>query len=306
MIWNILGKQAVRILLPVTFTQDTMYGLIDALLDKNYDCKHEKILLDFQNLNKIQVGGIVLLSNLIEASRKAGVNVKLANSKSCKAANFLDGSGFNSQYVDKIKSSSHKLTDEFMRLQLVEYERSRSYLSGYLIPWISEKLDAEPRALATVKVCFEEIFNNIQDHSTVNVGCSCAHFDHVTKTISICISDIGVGIPHNVRANMKINSDSAAIAMACQQGFTTRSSPRNMGAGLYVLITNIVKRNSGTVKISSGYGIYTSTNDGIKVKSSGRQAKSSYPGTLIYITLSAKTFVPDETEEKFEWELSEF
>ena len=49
-----------------------------------------------------------------------------------------------------------------------------------------------------------------------------------------------MGIPQNVRAKMGIGSDQAAIAMACQEGFTTKSTPRNMGAGLHVLIRNVV------------------------------------------------------------------
>lgn len=307
MIWKLLNRrQAARLTLPRTFTRDTMYSLIDAMLDPSEDCKHSHVLLDFSRLELIQVGGVATLSNMIEASRKAGVKVAFEGAQLCKAAPFLTGAGFIAQYcggeaVKTRRGAPHA------PLRLVEYSRSANYLLNELVPWLGSILSVEDRALATIKVCFEEIFNNIEDHSTVNVGCSCAYFDKAQKQITICISDIGVGIPRNVRSKMKLGSDQAAIAMACQQGFTTQTTPRNMGAGLHVLITNVVARNGGSVIIHSGSGIYSSVRgSGRSVKKTGRPSRGFYPGTLIYVTLDTSQFVPDEIEEKFEWELSEF
>ncbi len=306
MIWNILNRrQAVRLTLPVTFTRDTLYSLIDVMLDPAQDCRHSHVVLDFEKLEGIQVGGVATLSNMIEVSRKAGVRVAFANAKSCKAAPFLEGAGFLAQYCEgpEVKTL---FGQPHAPLRLVTYTKSASYLLGELVPWLSSILKVEDRALATIKVCFEEIFNNIADHSTVQVGCSCAHYDRSGKQITICISDIGVGIPRNVRSKMEIGTDAGAIAMACQHGFTTQTTPRNMGAGLHVLITNVVARNGGSVIIHSGSGIYSCVREAGQVKRTGRKAKGFYPGTLIYITLDTAQFVPDEIEEKFEWELSEF
>lgn len=307
MIWKLLNRrQAARLTLPHTFTRDTMYSLIDAMLDPGEDCRHSHILLDFSKLEQIQVGGIATLSNMIEASRKAGVKVDLQGVSACKAAPFLEGAGFIAQYY-RGASVGTKRNAPHAPLRLVEYSRSASYLLSELVPWLGSILKVEDRALATIKVCFEEIFNNIEDHSSVNVGCSCAYYDRAEKQITICISDIGVGIPKNVRSKMEIGTDQGAIAMACQQGFTTQTTPRNMGAGLHVLITNVVARNGGSVIIHSGSGIYSCVREraGV-VKRTGRAARGFYPGTLIYVTLDIAQFVPDEIEEKFEWELSEF
>lgn len=303
--WNILNTKPVKVEFPSVFTHDTVYALIENLLDSNYDCKHGRVVLDFRRMKKIQVGGIALLSNLIEAMRKARVKVELQNTHNCDASYFLEGSGFSSLYGVN-KKYLPEYASEFLRLGLVQYDKSVFYIGQTLIPWIGDMLDVEYRALGTVRMCFEEIFNNISDHSTVDVGCSCAHFDKVTKKLSICVSDIGVGIPAKVRSRINIGSDSAAIAMACQEGFTTQSSPRNMGAGLYHLIKNVVRRNRGTVTISSGSGIYFCKFEGDAVRGRVRTAKAFYPGTIIYITLDGKLFIPDEVEEKFEWEQSEF
>lgn len=303
MIWNLINRrQSVRLLLPSTFTRETMYSLIDAMLDPSEDCRHSHVVLDFERLNRIQVGGVATLSNMIEASRKAGVKVEFRNTRGCGATAFLEGTGFLAQYCESppLKTLHNA---PFAPLRLVEYRKSVSYLLNELVPWLSSTLHAKDRELATIKVCFEEVFNNIIDHSTVDVGCSCAHFDRSDNKVMICISDIGVGIPKNVRNRIKINTDQGAIAMACQEGFTTQTTPRNMGAGLHVLITNVVTRNGGSVIIHSGSGIYSCVREpNGRVKKTGRPARGFYPGTLIYVTLDPSTFVPDEIEEEFEWE----
>jgi hypothetical protein len=107
-----------------------------------------------------------------------------------------------------------------------------------------------------------------------------------------------------VREAIKLGSDQAAIAMACQEGFTTKSTPRNMGAGLHILIRNVVHRNHGSVIISSGNGIYSQTyQSGGENKGTGRASPGLYPGTMIYITLSRSDFVPSEIDgEEFTWD----
>lgn len=301
-----LGKgNEILVTLPHTFTRDSLYILIGALKDaltKN----SLRIIFDFKNLERIQVGGVAGLSNMIEFCKKAQIKIEFKNTEQCGSATFLKGIGFSDLYFGL--SSGHSLVDDqFLKLKSVEYDDSHSYLNTELVPWISRALVLDVRSLSSLKICFEEIFNNIKDHSTVNVGCSCGHYDLTEKKITICISDFGVGIPKKVRSKIKIGSDQAAIAMACQEGFTTRSTPGNRGAGLFVLIRNVVTRNSGTVSICSGTGIYSCSrapHTGT-VKPSSRAAPYSkiYPGTLIYVTLPVEKFVPSEIdEEEFVWD----
>lgn len=299
------GSPELIITLPHTMSRDTMYTLVKTLFEA-IKSKPRRVVLDFKKLERLQVGGVTVLSNMIELYRKAGIKTKFINSANCGARLFLQGSGFSAIYLG---APPVRLVDsmEFLPLKLVEYSRSHSYVHNDLIPWLAVILKSEPRTLSSLRVCFEEIFNNIKDHSTVEIGCSCAHFNEQEGMITICISDFGVGIPHKVRSKIEISSDQGAIAMACQEGFTTQSTPGNMGAGLHVLIRNVVTRNSGSVIICSGKGIYTCFREqqGGKEKRSGKPTRhaNTYPGTLIYVTLETKKFVPSEVdEEEFAWE----
>ncbi len=117
----------------------------------------------------------------------------------------------------------------------------------------------------------------------------------------ISISDFGVGIPFNV--NNKINglSDHQAIDKACEAGFTTQTTLRNRGAGLDVLIKNVVAKNNGVVIIQSRKGLVSCVKLNGVLKRSAKPAAGFYPGTLIQITLDTSKFVSDEHEEDFEW-----
>jgi anti-sigma regulatory factor (Ser/Thr protein kinase) len=289
------------ITLPVIFTKDTMYWLVRNLFRGLKD-RPKSIALDFRKLKEIQVGGITTLSNIIEFCRNIGIRIIFRNAGGCAASHFLQGSGLLTQY--QAAPADPKARQIFLPLQLVEYDRSFNHVTNQLIPWLAGVLGQEERALTSLKAGLGEVFNNIKDHSTVNVGCSASHFDAAEGKITICVADFGIGIPGRVRDKMTLASDQAAIAMACQHGFSTKTTPRNRGAGLHVLIQNVVARNHGTVIIYSGGGIYSSVyNPDGPLKGTGRPAQGQYPGTMIYMTLPKSEFVPDDIdEEEFQWE----
>lgn len=167
--------------LPHTFSRDSLYMLIGALMDALAK-RPKKIILDFKSLERIQVGGIAVLSNMIEHCKKEDIQIEFRNTAGCASADFLQGAGFSELYFGK-SSESNASNLAFSKLKLVEYNKSHSYLNNELVPWLAEILSLSVRALASLKVCFEEIFNNIKDHSSVNVGCSCAHYDSVEKKL---------------------------------------------------------------------------------------------------------------------------
>ena len=292
---------ALVITLPVTFTKDTMYWLVKNLF-QGLKARPKTVALDFKNLKQIQVGGITTLSNIIELCRTAGVKTVFRNAGGCEAASFLQGSGLLTQYEGTIADPSAR--KEFLPLQLVEYDRSFNHVTNQMIPWLAGILGYKERALTSLNAGLGEVFNNIKDHSSVNVGCSASHYDAAEDKITICVADFGIGIPGRVREKVKLASDQAAISMACQQGFSTRSTPKIRVAGLHVLIQNVVARNHGAVIIYSGEGIHSSVYSPHKpLKGTGRPAAGKYPGTMIYMTLQKADFVPDDiADEVFEWD----
>lgn len=297
--------QTLVVPLPQVFTVGSLYEIIGRLFN-GLSKIPPKVVIDFRDLRKTQVGGITVLSNMIEFCRKLRIRTEIINAESCAALPFLNNSGFAALYLDGT-APKMDTRSEFLPLKLVGYNRSFPYVHYELMPWIAEVFGVPPKSLSAFRVCFEEVFNNIKDHSTIDIGCSCAHFDDAKGVITICISDFGIGIPRKVRRAVKTTGlDCDVIEMACAEGFTTKSTPGNMGAGLHVLIKNVT-RNFGSVIIYSGKGIFSCIpdNSGGLEKRVGSQASFNglYPGTMIYVTLDTKKFVPsDLDQEEFIWE----
>lgn len=303
MIWNILSRREHVVPLPHNFNKDTMYALVNSVLDEHQDCRYSKIVFDFSSLGFIEPGGVTVLSNLIEYLKRVGVAVTFRNFHGgTQALKFLDDSGFFVHYLGKPVDPNSSVRNTTLPLQLVEYSRSYGYMENRLVPWLARALNATDGGLGTVKVCFQEIFNNIQDHSTVTIGCSFAQHYPTKRKIQICVSDFGVGIPENVRKVDATLTDAAAIERACTAGFTTQTTPRNRGAGLDVLIRNVVHKSGGAVVIHSGHGIYSCTKVGDRTNLTPRTAAGFYPGTLVHVVLNTDTFVADDVdEEDFQW-----
>lgn len=304
---EITNDRVVRGILPKKFNQKTMYAVIDNLIDHDLNATSSKVTLDFSNLNAIGIGGVAVLSNVIELLKSSGVDVKIDGISTCGARKKLEHSGFISTYAKELLNNKLPERNKFvLPLALVAKEHAYSYILNKIIPWMRTHLNLTKRSqLATITAAFQEIFNNIIDHSTVNIGCICASVDEKLNLIQICISDFGVGIPNNVKKySPDIKNDNQAIAKACEQGFTTKSLPTNRGVGLYLLINNIVHANSGTVTIYSGEGMYQclKNNDRIKHRTlPENEVEGVYPGTLIFMTLPIDKFAPDEAED-FDWD----
>lgn len=303
MIWNILAKDELEVALPHTLDRQTIYPLVANVLDENLDSRCSRINLDFSRLGFVEPDGVTVLSNLIEFLKKSKVKIFFKNHEKTTrpSISYLDDSGFFQHYLGKSLSSGASVRSTTLPLNLVDYSKSYEYMGYKLIPWLARSLCCEEPSLATLKVCFQEIFNNINDHSTEKIGCSFAQYYPQKSQIKISISDFGVGIPHNVNKVVKNLSDHQAIDMACEAGFTTQTTSRNRGAGLDVLIKNVVAKNSGLVVIQSRKGLVSCVKVNGELKRSARLAAGFYPGTLIQITLDTKKFVSDEHEEVFEW-----
>lgn len=303
MIWNILKNEKLTVKLPHSLNEETIYPFIETIIDKNYDSKCDSLIFDFANLKFIEPSGVTVLSNLIEFLKLSKVKVAFANMDTKQfAIRYLDDSDFFNHYMGKKLRTSSELRPTTLPLELVEYSRSYEYMGFRLIPWLSRNLNVPEAALSTLKVCFQEIFNNIKDHSEVTIGCIFAqHYPNLNQ-IQITASDFGIGIPTNIRKLEPALSDHLAIDKACDEGYTTQTTGRNRGAGLDVLIKNVVFKNSGNIVIQSRHGRVVCKKEGDYVRRIPREVKGFYPGTLIQLILDTEKFQLDEMEEIFEWQ----
>lgn len=304
--WNILFKKDVEIQLPMNFNVVTMYPFIDKVIDEQCDAKCSKLTFDFSAVRFIEPVGIVVLSNFIEYLKKAKVKVFFKGHKVRTPANiYLDDSGFFNYYLKGFVFETHSARKTTIPLQLVANQEATSFLYTKLMPWIGCEVGLSEDSLSAIRTSIEEIFHNIRDHSGVGVGCVFAqHFPKI-NIIELAISDFGLGIPELVRTKIPNISDTEALRMAKEEGFTTKSNVRNRGAGLTNITRYITQRNNGTILISSGKAQLSAVQgNGVEPKMTARSVDGFYPGTLVRAILRTDTFervIEDAEREIFEW-----
>ena len=116
-------------------------------------------------------------------------------------------------------------------------DASYAWLTYDMVPWLSGRLGVNAASLAPFKTCLSELFNNIADHTRYDIGgVFSQHFPRgnfpTGNCIETAVADFGMGIPESVRNVRAGLSDSQAILLSVQEGFTSLSTPRNRGAGL--------------------------------------------------------------------------
>jgi anti-sigma regulatory factor (Ser/Thr protein kinase) len=292
--------------LPSKFSRETMYHLLDKVIDNDLRPKDDFIGLSFETLNFIEPPGVTILSNLIEWLIKNDVKVGLFYPESERPyfsshpLKYLDDSKFFLRYMRKYITNNPQTRRTTMPLELINMESSFQWLDSFT-RWLSRELNVKTSSLTNIKMSFGEIFNNIRDHAFENVGCTFAQHYPNKNLISIVISDFGVGIPTNIRKIHPSLNDAEAIRKAIEEGITSRTSPRNLGVGLHTLYKNVVEDNHGSIHIHSNYGILDSYYGYNGPKIEYYTKNSFYPGTLIEVNLRTNNIFEQDDEEEFDW-----
>lgn len=284
-----------------------MYSFIDQVLDDDSLPRATDFDFDFTRLKFIRPVGVTVLSNLIGRLQKYGSRVTLTSyqpnrgKKHCPIA-FLDDSMFFQYYLNRTLDPSASLRPTTRPLENVTCDRSYAYLDQTMV-WLAGKLRITKESLGDIKTCLLEVFNNIKDHSFENIGSIFVqHYpnENNKNRVMFAISDFGIGIPHSIQRVRPGLDDAQALRMSIQEGFTTKTSPRNLGAGLFVLLQNVVKINKGEVYIHSNHGILSATHQNGDIVINSRITNGFYPGTLIEIEFRTDTI--EYIEEEFSWD----
>lgn len=294
--------------LPSRLNRATMYGLINEVLDQDKEPRSGDIRFIFNDLFFIEPVGVTVLSNITQWLFHKKVRVTYAYPSIQQfafkqALCFLDDSQYFKQYTGNSVRKTASVRDTTIPLELVSVNASYQWFDKVMV-WLAGRINVTVESLANIKMSLQEIFNNINDHSTQHIGSAFIQHFPQKNTVSIAISDFGVGIPFNIQNIHPSLNDASALEKSVEQGFSTKSSPRNRGAGLDTLIYNVVKNNQGCVYIHSNYGILKcklADNNIIELES--KMTSVFYPGTLIEVNLRTDTIenIVDD-EEDFEWD----
>ncbi len=302
-----MSQKSIEINIPTVFTEKTMYEIVaKVFLDDNFPTDVSSLDIDLKDLKYIDVAGVTVLSNLIELAQNFKIPVNFNYNDS--VASFLIDSGFAQRYIGFPDDNLNKKTYT-LPLKVIHAEEVVPHLHYQIVPWFldcleeeTDKQDITSYQLSSIQTALQEIFNNINDHSNTKIGCYCGYYNKEKRIFKLCISDFGIGIPSKITKLNPHLTESQAIEKACEYGYTTKSTPNNMGAGLDVLLKNTVLANKGSLTIYSSRGIFCAkfSEEEIIKETRAVQEHNVYPGTIIVLEYPIDTIQLDEAQE-FSW-----
>ncbi len=153
--------------------------------------------------------------------------------------------------------------------------------------------------LNPLETLFSELYMNICQHSGFTNGVVFIRTLPDSTIAELIVSDIGVGIPANIREGFtqySSRTDSEAIQFATQDLVTTKSTEQNYGRGLNTMKT-MVAALKGNATIYSGYGVMAINQTGESLA----EGNLYHHGTQLRIHIDFRNFDqyidPDFTEE---------
>ena len=151
--------------------------------------------------------------------------------------------------------------------------------------------------LSMLSVGIKESINNVYDHANSEIGAYvfCQYYPKI-KTIRVCVSDLGDGIPNVVRKANPGFSDTKCLKWALIEKNTTQSLPSNAGMGLSI-IKDFTKITKGKLKILTGdcdYALNSNGNETFRENSI-----KPFKGTLIELDIKVDQL--EDISESFDY-----
>jgi len=289
--------------LPGRLSSDVLDQFVSDVFDPHGEPTADRFHFELNGLDFIDGIGLTTLCNVLDRLLDVGVAFDFEPKPASAAAIlYLDDSGFFETYSGESLFASRSRRETTLPCRRLITAQSFEWTERQFAPWLANVLRTEPDQLASLKSALREIFANISDHSTKQIGCvHVQHYPRVQK-VGITIADFGRGIPDTIREKFGPMSDGEALAKSVTRGVTVGSKPGNRGEGLGLLL-DYVTGNSGDVDIYSRRGrLACRRAEGGTVRQWSRSDAGFYPGTMIDINLRTDLFVGDEPEtETFEW-----
>ncbi len=293
--------------IPEKFTIYKINDVLCQIISPDLNPLDSKFIFDLTRIQFCDPGGIAVLYNLcmwLKESESVEMEIKIdsstTNYKHRQAMAYIEDCGFFSYFFDVNNIFGNgELRSTTLPIRLLKVQDSYQWNRVTLKQWL-QKSTGRNAEFSNIQVGIEEIFNNIQDHSSKRIGCVFGQFFPRRNEVVITASDFGLGIPNVMRTTFDLEDELELLLKALEEGVSTRSTPRNRGAGLPNIMRSLTSSNIGTVQILSNYA-KVKIEDG-EVTSKCR-LKNYYPGTFFELTIdiSNEELYESEEEEEFGW-----
>lgn len=233
----------------ISATQNKMITACDDLVNQYKNNADTEIILDFNDCEFLYPDYALLLLcalKYIEHSI-AEVKGKIVINKNSKIANYLTRMCF----FDNLKISlpyKFSVENEKSSVQIQKYNAHNQLdVLKKIVVVLKEKSKMHNNVFASLDYCFNEILDNVLNHSEKKEGWVVAqHFDNL-NSIRLMVADYGVGIHKSL--NLKHDfTEEEALLKCIEEGVT---NGKGQGHGLYATAT-FIKSNKGWLSVISG------------------------------------------------------
>lgn len=291
------------LILPKQMVFGRLNSFLDDLSDLCGSGSPGPVALDFSRLSFVDAAGAVTLANAVDYLRSLGFSpLPRLPLPGTPAITYLRDWRFFKFLEDPHATDLTPGRNSIFPLSRVSHTNTFDLLKNRFTPWLGNRLSISTGSLEQLRVCLGELFNNIEDHSGVSTGFFFAQHVPDFHRVRIALADFGVGIPAKVRSKLPKLDDGAALAKAFEEGFSTKSTPRNRGAGLDWLKRYAIETNGGSVSVASHFGRLRAKPHAGNVKFVPTVGRVFFPGVLHYISLRTDTIeAVEETRGELEW-----
>ncbi|WP_155114643.1 hypothetical protein [Lactococcus cremoris] len=145
------------------------------VFDDNLKPKSDYFEFDFSKVDFIEPGGVVALCNLISLLKAKGVKgvLKLGkqpyNDKHKKVLNYLADSYFFIKKFDIVAVREPVFSQTVLTIEEINFSKFFSWKDQRLDLWLKNNTKTRS-SFTNIRTVMDEIYNNIKDHSTEDVG----------------------------------------------------------------------------------------------------------------------------------------
>ncbi len=241
-----------------------------------------EIVFECGGIHFIRPFGLNVIALLIRSFLQQGSRTVLfAHPTNLLCEKYFEDQGlykeFHIQDRDKTVKASQRSTSVGLR-RMVSFE---PLFFDTIAMWLNKHLSLHEESIQdAIKIPLTEIVNNVIDHSQSSLGCyiSAQAYPQENK-LMLSVADLGLGFLKTLLPKYPdLSAAEGAIALAIQEGISSKSKKRNRGAGLSILCDFLKLR--GNLEIISIDGLWQQDTAG---SSSSRTLPFSFPGSCINI-----------------------
>lgn len=259
----------------------------DLLVNQFKKTPSTKLIIDFSDCDFIYPDYALLLLCSIKYIENLGIKVSgtLKLGKNNKIVIYLAKMNFFENLNVKIPVEIPKFNpNNAVQIQRYTSENQIEVLKK-ILKVLKEKSSLKDSVYASLDYCFNEILDNVLNHTEEKVGYIVAQYFENINSIRLIVCDFGMGIQASL--NQKFNfTEEEAISKCIESGVT---NGKGQGHGLYAT-ASFIRLNKGWLSLISG-------NKKINVSEKGNKIKdiSNWQGTCVYIRINTNIEV-DYTE----------